>query len=394
MAKTYNRLDIEVNEKNITDIVTAVQNDTLSRYLDVTLFNNGIPMNLTGHIARIYMIKPDGKEIFNNGEITDAVNGRVQFELTSQALAVCGNLQTQIIIFDNQEREILSTNIFNIFITKSLKNESSIESSNEYGALVILFQNIYEALQLMTEVVQKLGLPTEKLEELNLTTMYETLSYLINMVEENSTVAVQDKLKEIENKIEELENYTKDKDISYLDLPNLNYNNLGLNNLITDTNYKTAINITGSGYLVAALLKYSVNNTQKNIKGIKITLDNKIIYWQEVNVTNAKYSSGLCAMGISNAQNSYSGSSPKTAQYLTPLAQTYSQENLKEVLRLSHFSNNKVTINSPEITFSSLDTSKVIFNKGLRFENSLRIEIVSDLTNKSVNLYYLYSLDN
>ena len=45
MAKTYNRLEIDVNKKP-TDIITAVQADNNSRYLDVSLFNNGVPLDL------------------------------------------------------------------------------------------------------------------------------------------------------------------------------------------------------------------------------------------------------------------------------------------------------------------------------------------------------------
>ena len=151
MAKTYNRLNIEINQE-ITDIITGVQNDTLTRFLDVTLFNNGVPVNLQQHKARIYIVKPDKTEIFNDGQITNATGGRVQFELTTQALAVCGCVNAQIIIFDNAENEILSTEIFKIFVTESLKNENSIESSNEYGALVVLFQKIYESLQLIEKI--------------------------------------------------------------------------------------------------------------------------------------------------------------------------------------------------------------------------------------------------
>ena len=47
MAKTYNRLEIDVNKKP-TDIITAVQADNNSWYLDVSLFNNGVPLDLTG----------------------------------------------------------------------------------------------------------------------------------------------------------------------------------------------------------------------------------------------------------------------------------------------------------------------------------------------------------
>ena len=53
MAKTYNTLTIEVKE-DITDIITAKQDDTQSRYLDVILQDDGQPINLTGQEVRIY----------------------------------------------------------------------------------------------------------------------------------------------------------------------------------------------------------------------------------------------------------------------------------------------------------------------------------------------------
>lgn len=180
MAKTYNKLNIEINQK-VTDIITAVQDDTNSRYLDVQLFDNGTPINLTGQEVRIFLKKPDGTNIWNDGEITSATEGRCQFLLTTQTLAVCGVLETQISIWQNNE-EILSTEIFKIFVTKSLRSSGSIESSNEYGSLVVLFQNIYEALDLMTEMVQSFGTAGAVAQGIPATTFWQMLEavYSVN----------------------------------------------------------------------------------------------------------------------------------------------------------------------------------------------------------------------
>lgn len=156
MAETYNRLNLDVNVKP-GGIITAVQKDSDSRYLDVNLFNNGVPIDLTGHEVRIYMRKPEnGGEIFNDGEITEPENGRCQFLLTTAALEKVGHLQTQISIWKDN-KEILSTQIFEIDVTESLRTTGSIEGSNEYGALVVLFQNLYESMDLMTDMVQNFG---------------------------------------------------------------------------------------------------------------------------------------------------------------------------------------------------------------------------------------------
>lgn len=155
MSKIYNKLEIEIQDK-ITDIITAVQEDSNSRYLDVVLLDDGLPLDLTGEEVRIYMKKPDGTEIFNNGEITDAENGRCQFLLTTQALAAVGVMDTQISVWKDNE-EILTTQQFHIYVTESLRTNGSIESSNEYGALVVLFQNLYEAYDLMTDMIAQIG---------------------------------------------------------------------------------------------------------------------------------------------------------------------------------------------------------------------------------------------
>ena len=134
-----------------------MQGDSNSRYLDVSLFNNGVPLDLTGHEVKIFMVKPEnGGEIWNDGVITDATAGRCEFLMTTEALARMGHLQTQISIWKDNT-EILSTQVFEINVTKTLLGNSSVESSNEYGTLVVLFQNLYEAYALMTDMVSSFG---------------------------------------------------------------------------------------------------------------------------------------------------------------------------------------------------------------------------------------------
>ncbi len=183
MAKTYNKMLMDVNGK-IGNIVTEVQGDQNSRYLDINLFNNGIPINLTGHTVRIYMRRPHTnplEEFFNDGEITEAARGRCQFLLSTQALAKEGELEAQVSIWKGTE-EILSTQVFKINVTKKLRTSGSVESSNEYGALVVLFQNLYEAHDLMTTMVQSFGESGETAASVPATTFWQMLEavYRVN----------------------------------------------------------------------------------------------------------------------------------------------------------------------------------------------------------------------
>lgn len=196
MATNKTILNIEINQ-TVNDYLTAVQQDSRSRFLDIMLFDNGVPINLTGHTVRLYAIKPDGKEVYNNGTITDAKNGRMQFELTSQTLAVAGVLNLQVITYKNNT-EILSTNPFKLFILESLMSSSSIQSSNEYGALVVTLRDLESAKALMQEMVTKIGTPGPIANSLNLKTMYAIMDEILKMLRDSSVVAIKNKLDKID----------------------------------------------------------------------------------------------------------------------------------------------------------------------------------------------------
>ncbi len=178
MAKTYNRLELDVNKKFSGGIITEVQGDTNSRYLDVSLFNNGVPLDLTGHEVKIFMEKPEnGGEIWNDGVITDATAGRCEFLMTTEALSKMGHLQAQISVWKDNT-EILSTQVFEILVTKTLLGNSSVESSNEYGTLVLLFQNLYEAHDLMVDMVSSFGEKGTVADARNIATFWQGVEYL------------------------------------------------------------------------------------------------------------------------------------------------------------------------------------------------------------------------
>lgn len=172
------RIYADVRNEN-TGIIIAKQNDTKTRYLDITITDNGVPIDLTGCEVRIYGRKYDNTEIYNDGILQDAATGRCLIEATTQLLAYPGqNVRCEIVVFKDNV-QILSTMPFNIFVVKSLMGENAIESSNEYGALVVLFQNLYEAYDLMTTMVQNIGTPDAVAAQYNLATMWQAWEFLV-----------------------------------------------------------------------------------------------------------------------------------------------------------------------------------------------------------------------
>ena len=144
----------------------------------MSLFNNGVPLDLTGHEVKIFMVKPEnGGEIWNDGVITDATAGRCEFLMTAEALSKMGHLQTQVSIWKDNT-EILSTQVFEINVTKTLLGNSSVESSNEYGTLVVLFQNLYEAHDLMVDMVSSFGKKGAVADARDIATFWQGVEYL------------------------------------------------------------------------------------------------------------------------------------------------------------------------------------------------------------------------
>lgn len=178
MAQVYNQIQVDVRTST-QDIITAVQFDSASRFLDVTLTDNGVAVDLTDHEVRLFAKKADTTEYYADGEITAATTGRCQFELTDQMLAVAQDIEVQIITYyDNTE--VLQAPVFTIHVVKSLITDSAVESSNEYGALVVLYQNLYEAYDLMTTMVQNIGVPSEIAEGLSIDTMWEAWEWMVD----------------------------------------------------------------------------------------------------------------------------------------------------------------------------------------------------------------------
>lgn len=191
--KTFYRIYADTRNENTGKIV-AKQNDTKTRYLDITVTDNGVPVDLTGCEVRIYGRKKDGTEFYNNGTLQDATTGRCLFEATTQMLAYAGqNVNCEIVVFKDNE-QILSTMPFDIFVVESLMGASAIESSNEYGALVILYQNLYEAIDLMTTMVQNIGSPSTVAEQYNLETMWQAWEFLTDYMKTDLTQMISDAL--------------------------------------------------------------------------------------------------------------------------------------------------------------------------------------------------------
>lgn len=128
----HKKITLDTERKSFESII-AMQGDNKSRYIDATIVNRSVQVDLTGCAVKFSAIKPDITDIFNDAVIIDAKGGKVQIELTNQTLAVPGVIQATLVIL--KEDMQLSVLPFFITVIENPYNPNAIESKPEYQAL-------------------------------------------------------------------------------------------------------------------------------------------------------------------------------------------------------------------------------------------------------------------
>ena len=125
---------INVNlHQPIYERLTAKQGDIASRYLLFHLLDGDKPFDLSNRTVRVYAIKPDKTEIFNDLTINDASKGYCTLELTSQCLASAGVVKMELYI--SESGKVLTSIPFELEVIKCINTTDSIISTNEFTAL-------------------------------------------------------------------------------------------------------------------------------------------------------------------------------------------------------------------------------------------------------------------
>ena len=125
---------IDVNlHQPIYEKLTAKRGDIASRYLLFHLLDGDKPFDLTGKSVRVYAIKPDKTEIFNDLIINDKTKGYCTLELTSQCLASAGIVKMELYI--SESNKVLTSIPFKLEVIDCINTDHSIVSTNEFTAL-------------------------------------------------------------------------------------------------------------------------------------------------------------------------------------------------------------------------------------------------------------------
>lgn len=111
--------------------VFAKQNDTKTRFLEITPLNCGQAYAIDGGVTpRLQLTKADGHTVLNDATVE---NGVIVVELTPQALAAAGVAVAEIGLYKGEA--LLSSQIFYIDVEQAAFDKDAPASSDEFNAL-------------------------------------------------------------------------------------------------------------------------------------------------------------------------------------------------------------------------------------------------------------------
>ena len=126
-------ITVDLAGEMLFEYITAVQGDTKSRYVRVTILSNAQPYTVpSGATAVVRCKKPDGTSVFNDAVINS--DGTITAELTTQMLAAVGNCRCEISLYGADESNLTSVP-FIVKVTPSAVNPK-ITRTDEYTALI------------------------------------------------------------------------------------------------------------------------------------------------------------------------------------------------------------------------------------------------------------------
>ena len=144
---------INVNlHQPIYERLTAKQGDIASRYLLFHLLDGDKPFDLSNRTVRVYAIKPDKTEIFNDLTINDASKGYCTLELTSQCLASAGVVKMELYI--SESGKVLTSIPFELEVIACINTANGVTSTNEFSALEAALGSLQDYDNLRREIIQ------------------------------------------------------------------------------------------------------------------------------------------------------------------------------------------------------------------------------------------------
>lgn len=169
-------------DKPIEIPIHSVQFDKNSRFINVYLLNNSLPLDVTRYTVTVAGVKPDGQEFFNECDKINSEEGLVRFEITEQMNVSTGIVNCEIKVYNDSEG-VLTTKPFSIKVTRSLL-KSDIESTGEFRALTEAISKVQgfdnKLVDLRNDTNEKFAQTNAQLSQMTPLEKYNNLQTQVN----------------------------------------------------------------------------------------------------------------------------------------------------------------------------------------------------------------------
>lgn len=136
MAQITGEISLDVAQKNVFQPITTKQNDSNSRFLKITVTDNGEPMTIAGtSTVLINALRSDGESKSFAGSVNS--DGTVTVPLTNWTLALDGEVRCDVTVIDSDNRK-LTTTLFSLTVERAANPDGSITEDDNYDVLVKL----------------------------------------------------------------------------------------------------------------------------------------------------------------------------------------------------------------------------------------------------------------
>ncbi len=148
------KLQYDIKLKNIINI-TFKQGDIDTSILDLTLLDNGQPVDVTGEIIEFRFLKPDNKIVFQDASagvnILDSINGNIECILKAQTLAAVGDVTCEI--HRVKDGKTLTTQSFKFTVEQSISGDGILSENyiSTIDGMLIAMQQA-EAIRVTNEL--------------------------------------------------------------------------------------------------------------------------------------------------------------------------------------------------------------------------------------------------
>ncbi len=231
-------ITLDVIKPKALKMIIAKQNDTASRFLKVSLTNNGVPILIKPESTVAFNVKrADGQVKVLNGRVND--DGTVTVSLSKWVLEIYGIVQCEISVIETDTK--LTSLKFAIFVEENIYNDEDLIEDENYDLLVSMINQCSEKSKACDTAVSNVDDSIDSLNERIANGEFNGKDYALTEADK------QEIAEQVPGTTDYLE--LENRPIKQIDLTGHGRDNpLRLEVLLGENPYRGMYEITGEGY--------------------------------------------------------------------------------------------------------------------------------------------------